>query len=86
MINRENNPIEWSQLMYELEDAHEHLGKLIEEMNTRGNLDIESYSTDIAHIYAHLNRAWNLRDFHGEMSEQQQEQFRNFPKDIEPIA
>ncbi|WP_444958402.1 hypothetical protein [Microbulbifer sp. ZKSA002] len=86
MINSKENPVEWSQLMSELEDAHEHLGDLIKEMGSKGSLDIEGYSIDIAHIYAHLNRAWNSRDFKGEMSESQWEEFRYFPADLEPIA
>ena len=36
MINIKDNPLEWSQLMSELEDAHEHLGDLIKEMREEG--------------------------------------------------
>ncbi|WP_444913508.1 hypothetical protein [Microbulbifer sp. TRSA007] len=86
MIDSKENPVEWSQLMSELEDAQEHLGDLIKEMGSKGSVDIEGYSIDIAHIYAHLNRAWNSRDFKGEMSESQWEEFRSFPSDLEPIA
>jgi hypothetical protein len=32
MINKENNSVEWSGLMYELEDASEHLKVFISEM------------------------------------------------------
>lgn len=86
MINRKDNPLEWSQLMSELEDAHEHLGDLIKEMQESGIIDIESYAVDVAHVYAHLNRAWNSRQIEGELSEKQWEDYRSFPKDLEPIA
>ena len=86
MVNSKQNPLEWNQLMSELEDAHEHLGSLIKQMESAGQIDIEGYSIDIAHIYAHLNRAWNSREFKGEMSDEQWEIFRSFPQDIEPLA
>ncbi len=86
MINSKDNPLEWAQLISELEDAHEHLGDLLKEMSDGGRIDIEGYSIDIAHVYAHLNRAWNSREFEGEMSETQWEEYRAFPTDLEPLA
>lgn len=72
--------------MSELEDAHEHLGDLIREMQESGEIDVESYAVCVAHVYAHLNRAWNSREFKGELSKKQWEEFRSYPKDLEPIA
>ena len=72
--------------MSELEDAHEHLGNLIKEMQSSGKIDVESYAVHVAHIYAHLNRAWNSRECEGELSEKQWEEYRSYPKDLEPIA
>ena len=86
MINSKDNPLEWSLLLYELEDAHEHIGELIKKMLDKGVIDLESYAINMAHIYAHLNRAWNSRDFRGEMSESQWEKYRAFPVDLEPMA
>lgn len=86
MINSKDNPLEWSQLMYELEDAHEHLGRLVKDMHREGRIDVEAYAVDVAHVFAHLNRAWNTRDFVGEMSEKQQAQYRAFPNDLQPVA
>ena len=86
MINSKDNPIEWCQLMNELGDAHEHLGDLIKEMQEHGQIEIESYSVDIAHVFAHLNRAWNSREFKGEMSDDDWERFRSYPDDLEPLA
>ncbi len=86
MINSKEHPVEWSQLMFELEDAHEHLGNLIKEMQEKGSIDAEGYAVDVAHIYAHLNRAWNSRDIIGKPSESQSEKCRSFPNDLEPLA
>ncbi|WP_240312047.1 hypothetical protein [Teredinibacter turnerae] len=86
MINGNQNPLAWVQLISELEDARDHLGSLIEEMMTNGAIDVESYAVDIAHIYAHLNRAWNTRNIKDELTEDQWENGRSFPTDIEPIA
>ena len=43
MINIKTNPIEWSSLMYELEDAKEHLESLIIEMSKNGSIDEIEY-------------------------------------------
>ncbi|MEW5251811.1 hypothetical protein [Microbulbifer discodermiae] len=86
MIDSKENPVEWSQLMSELKGVHEHLGDLIKEMGSKGSIDIEGYSIDIAHIYAYLSRAWNSREFKGEMSKSQWEEFRSFPSNLELIA
>lgn len=72
--------------MYELTDAYEHLGDLIKEMQENGGIDNETYAVDMAHVFSHLNRAWNSRKFKGEMSEEQWHNFRCYPKDLEPIA
>ena len=76
----------WAQLMNELEDAHEHLGSLISEMTCDGAIDVESYTIHIAHVYAHLNRAWNTRNITGEVTEEQWEEGRSYPTDLEPLA
>ncbi|QSX40482.1 hypothetical protein [Shewanella cyperi] len=72
--------------MSELEDAHEHLGSLISEMANAGKIDVESYAVDVAHIYAHLNRAWNTRNATGEVTDKEWEDGRLYPKDLEPLA
>ena len=86
MINNKDHPVAWAQLLSELEDTHEHLGSLISEMDREGKIDVESYAVDIAHIYAHLNRAWNTRDITSEVTDEQWEEGRSYPKDLEPLA
>lgn len=36
VISNEENPIEWAQFIYELSDAHEHLGELIDKLVEKG--------------------------------------------------
>ncbi|WP_185234714.1 hypothetical protein [Teredinibacter franksiae] len=86
MIDKERNPIEWAQLMYELDDVHEHLGDLITKMNTSNEVRKEEYSIEMAHIYAHINRAWNSRNTVGEISESERKVHTEFPKDLKPIG
>ncbi len=87
MINSKSNPVEWSSLMYELEDAKEHLEKLIAQMNKDGTIDEEvEYKMHIGHIYAHINRGWNSRNIVGEYDERERETFSSFPSDIEPCG
>lgn len=86
MINIKSNPIEWSSLMYELEDAKEHLENLIMEMNKKGSIDEIDYKIQIGHVFAHLNRGWNSRNKIGEYDEKEREQFSSFPSDLEPCG
>lgn len=76
-------------LMHELGDAHEHLGNLIRDMTT----DEVTFRIDLGHVYAHLNRAWNLRDktdtWHDASNpdwDTEYEAAHAFPADLEPIA
>ena len=86
MINIKTNPIEWSSLMYELEDAKEHLESLLIEMNKNGSIDEIEYEIQIGHVFAHLNRGWNSRNKIGEYNEKEREQFSSFPSDLEPCG
>ena len=94
MIDPKRDPLAWSMLMYELEDAHEHLGDLIREMDACA--DEVEFRIQLAHVHAHLNRAWNLRDkddaWHDAfvrrdpVQDAEYEAARAFPTDLEPIA
>lgn len=86
MINVKSNPVEWSSLMYELEDAKEHLENLINEMNENGTVDEVQYKINIGHVFAHLNRGWNSRNKIGDYNAKEREEFSSFPNDIEPCG
>jgi len=82
MINKKDNVAEWAIIMYELEDAVEHLQNLIKNLNeTEDYGDIE-YSIDLGHVYSHLNRAWNSRNHIGDQSADDFGRYSKFPNDI----
>lgn len=90
MIDKETNPVVWALLHYELSDAQEHLGELLQEMQEQPDFDEEEYRIWLSHIYAHLNRAWNRRNTTDaqELIDQNKvnywEGWTNFPADIKP--
>lgn len=86
MINRDTNPVGWSLLLNELEDAHEHLGNLIRDMSSGTEHSEEEYAIDLGHVYAHLNRAWRRRNVAEDLTDDEWEQARGFPEDLMPIA
>ena len=68
--------------MYELDDLKEHLESLIDQMNNSGEIEAEDYQTQIGHLYAHLNRAWNSRNDITDIDDKNFEKLSEFPKDI----
>lgn len=86
MISKSEHPVAWGVLMYQLEDAHEHLSDLIREMSTGSDVGEPELRVNLGHIYAHLNRFWNARNIVESLSEEQWHSMRTFPADLEPIA
>lgn len=73
--------------MYELEDAKEHLENMIDQMNKDGAIEEDSeFRIRMGHVFAHLNRGWNIRNRVGEYDESERELFSMFPKDLEPCG
>jgi hypothetical protein len=85
MINQEQNPVVWAMLMYELDDAKEHLNQLIAELENNPDYDEASYRIDLGHVCAHLNRAWHRRNHSENFSEAEWKAASKFPTDLEPI-
>ena len=87
MINSKDNPVAWALLVQGMEDAHEHIASLVKQMNRAGTIEDEDFAVQIAHAYAHINRAWNARNYaSGEMTDEQWTTFSQFPHDIEPVG
>jgi hypothetical protein len=86
VINMREHPVGWAQLMDNLEDAHEHLGKLIKEMQADPKYADPEFAVDLGHVVAHLNRAWFCRDHSENLTDAEWELSRGYPKDLEPIA
>ena len=90
MINPVDHPVGWALLLYELEDANEHLGDLIRDMVADADYSDEVLRVQLGHVYAHLNRAWCRRnvteDFSKENYDEQWDKATKFPNDIEPLS
>ena len=85
MIDRKSNPNEWSTFLYELDDAKEHLESLINQLNESGTIDEVDLKVQLSHVYAHINRSWNIRNLKHDFNVQESAVLSNFPKDIDPL-
>lgn len=85
MISKDAAPVEWAMLMYELDDAREHLESMMEKMTSDPSFDESVFRVHLGHIFSHLNRAWNRRDLIGELDDQTWQEVSKFPTDLDPI-
>lgn len=85
MINKDN-PVAWSQFLYELEDAKEHLERLISVMQLDSTYGEEQFKIDLGHVYAHLNRAWNTRNSEQGATDENWIIVSKFPADMDPVG
>jgi hypothetical protein len=89
MLNSESHPVAWALFIDELADASEHLGQLIAQMSSLGQIDEIDFAIQLGHVYAHLNRAWNGRNDPSDVddaTEQQRADLTKFPDDLEPVG
>jgi hypothetical protein len=86
MIDANANPVQWAFLMEELNEAHEHLGKMISEMRAHSDYGESRLRVDMGHIMAHLNRAWTRRNFTRDLTDEEWAALREYPQDFRPIA
>lgn len=82
MINAKDNPVEFSLLQYELIDAKGHIDDLLKNLDAEDYDEVE-FRIDLAHIFAHLNRAWNSREHIGEINSDDWKKYSEFPKDLD---
>jgi hypothetical protein len=86
LINRTESPVGWALFVSELSDAHEHLGKLLAEIEGDAEYDEANLRIDLGHVMAHLNRAWVRRNVREDLGEAEWDAAREFPSDLQPIA
>ncbi len=88
MLTASDYPVAWAMLIYELDDAHQHLRELVDQMVASRTIDEADYRVQLGHVFAHLNRAWNNRadaQSH-ELTGQLWEERSSFPKDLSPVG
>lgn len=86
MINSNDHPVGWAMLIQELEDAHEHLGKLIGDLANEEGYSEREFRIDLSHVYAHINRGWRRRLMSDDFTAGEWDAAREFPDDLKPIA
>ncbi|GAA4494642.1 hypothetical protein GCM10023172_05170 [Hymenobacter ginsengisoli] len=62
MIEEQKEPVAWYLLMYELIDAQDGIESLLRDMKEDKEFSEIEFGIHMAHIYGHLNRAWNRRN------------------------
>ena len=77
-------------ILFHLGEAKDELDRTIRELNQTPEYDYGEYVIAMAHLYHHLNTAWNGRDASPERAKAcSEEDFRNwrqFPQDIDMSA
>ncbi len=86
MIEREKHPLGWYAMLDELSDAHEHLGKLLEDLQHAADYGEVECRIDLGHVYAHLNRAWYQRQLEDYFPHDEWEAASQFPADLAPVG
>jgi hypothetical protein len=86
MIDRNEHPVGWAQFLYELADAHEHLGDMLKAVQADAQYDESRLRVDMGHVLAHLHRAWYCRNRPDNLTDHEWEAARQAPIDLEPIA
>lgn len=86
MINGAQHPTAWQLMIKEINDLVFHLQQLSTQMQEQRHLDESDYQAQLAHAYAHLNRAWNGRyEITEESRVAKREPLSRMPTDIEPL-
>jgi hypothetical protein len=88
MLTNEEHPVAWALLACDLTEARTSLEALVEQMNENGRIDEIEFGIQLAHVYGHLNRAWNARDDpqFGDGSQELFVQRSQFPSDLPLIG
>ena len=73
-----------------LKEAEEELRRLITRLESGEQLSFEDYHVAMAHMYHHLNSAWNGRDATDEQwrecTEEDYQKWQKFPQDLSLIG
>lgn len=78
-----------AQISYDLHDASEQLSEIIKLIQPDAEIDENEFKWRMAHLYSHLNTAWNIHNLTNEVLEsadgKQLDLWKEFPKDLKPL-
>jgi hypothetical protein len=78
-----------ASMAYELADAQEQLNEIVERFTPGAEIDENDLRVWFAHLYGHLNAAWNKRNSSAKDLDladgKQLDRWKRFPRDIDPI-
>ncbi|QKG58637.1 hypothetical protein GKZ68_19590 [Hymenobacter sp. BRD128] len=83
MIEEQKEPVAWYLLMYELIDAQDGIESLLRDMREDKEFSEIEFRIHMAHIYGHLNRAWNGRNATDQQwqADRMPDEWNSFPTD-----
>lgn len=77
-----------AQIAYNFQDASEELSKIINLIRPGAEIDEDEFNVRMAHLYSHLNAAWNIRNLKSSdldsVDGKQLDLWKAFPKDLIP--
>ena len=73
-------------MIYHLSEACEQLARTVQSLVTCPNIDMDELNVDFAHVYHHVNTAWNGRHIVEQESDMQFYHLRRFPEDEEILG
>jgi hypothetical protein len=78
-----------AKIAYDLQDASDDLSKIMELFRQNIEIDEDEFKWRMAHLYNHLNTAWNVRNLSDNELEfadrNQRNLWKKFPEDLEPM-
>jgi hypothetical protein len=78
-----------AEMSYDLRDASEELSKIIDLISPDGIFDQSEFDVKFAHLFWHLNKAWNIRNLTNKDLEsadgKQLNSWAQFPTDLKPL-
>lgn len=76
-------------ILFNLQEAREAIEKVIEQIQTSAEYSYEELEVDMAHLYHHLNTAWNARNESeaatNQCSQEDFDRWRQFPVDLKIV-
>ena len=84
-----NDYVVIAQMAYDLQDASEELAEILKLIEPHKEIDESEFNVRFAHLYSHLNAAWNVRNLSSKDLEfadgKQLDLCKEFPTDLKPL-